>query len=283
MSRSNALHRALHRVGLVVVAGALLGCASAGRAVADIHQALAEYYQYRFHSGLPGNCYGVSADGQVGPDGATQMAIPVAYTPSRGNFAISANVGMSDRGLRGLRLRSHGSGVNGTLNLGAGMGPPGRGFYAAYMMTGKNQHSLPGEPAYNLQWQLSSGADGKPAIAIGALDICNQRPATLARPLAGDARSVYAVATMPCADDTGRPVYITAGLGTGRFRGLFAGLSCHLDERTCVFAEYDSLGVNVGASYGIYGADKRDNAVLFLGIADAGFCSYGLTYTHRGR
>ena len=64
---------------------------------------LREYYEFRFHSGLPRNNSGVTPEGRVGAAGAAQLAMPVAYTPCKGNYVVSANVGMT---VQLLRLRS---------------------------------------------------------------------------------------------------------------------------------------------------------------------------------
>lgn len=230
-----------------------------------------EYYEYRFSSGLPGNNAAVAPGGHVGIRGAAQMTIPVAYTPSKGTIAIDANNGMA-RG--GLTLDWHGPKSNGTLNPSFGFLEPGRGLYAAYMLTSDR-----GEPAYNLQHQLRPEDDQGPAVAVGVLDLVNQRASTLERPLAGDARSFYVVATREL--ETGqRPLFATLGYGTDRFGdGPFAGLCYQVSDRFSVSAEYDGLGANACFNYALRDADRKDNFILFGGIADMDQLSYGLTYT----
>ncbi|MFP3903402.1 MAG: hypothetical protein ACLFWB_04070 [Armatimonadota bacterium] len=230
-----------------------------------------DYYEYRFSSGLPGNNAAVAPGGHVGIRGAAQMAIPVAYTPSKGTIAIDANNGMA-RG--GLTLDWHGPRSNGTLNLSFGLLEPGRGLYAAYMCT-----SDKGEPAYNLQYQLRPEDDQGPAVAVGVLDLVNQRASTLERPFAGDARSFYVVATREF--ETGqRPLFATFGYGTDRFDdGPFAGLCYQVSDRFSVSAEYDGLGTNACFNYSLKDADSKDNFILFGGIADMDQLAYGLTYT----
>lgn len=231
---------------------------------------LYEYYQFRFSSGLPGNNWTISPDGQVGAAGPSQMAIPVAYTPSRGNFVLSANVGMS-RG--GLHLRWKGRDANGTFVPAFGIGRPGRGFYATYMLTGHK-----GEPAYNGQWQFMPEGENWPALAIGGIDVRDQRASTQYRPFDGDAQSFYLVGTKQVKTEK-FPTYATVGVGTGRFQGIFAGLSTRIDDRFTLAAEYDTLGVNANMTYSLKDPDSRDNYTLMFGVADLRYMSYGLTYT----
>ncbi len=239
---------------------------------------LREYYEFRFHSGLPGNNSGVTPDGRVGAAGAVQLAMPVAYTPCKGNYVVSANVGMVDDG---LAFDYRGDDVNGNLNFGAGLLQPGRGLYVSYMPTSEDW-----EPVYNLQWQLHEEDDKWPAVAIGGMDLTNQRAASLARPLAGDARSYYVVGTKQLGSAE-HPLYVSAGVGTDRFDGLFGGACYRFDDRLAFSAEYDSLGVNACVTYGLkHQADwlppkykSTSNVVLFFGIADMSKLTYGLTYT----
>ncbi len=229
-----------------------------------------EYKEFRYHSGLPGNNSGVTADGKVGAVGAVQMCVPVAYTPSKNTYVIDANVGMQKSG---LTLAYRGTEANGTLNFGLGFGRPGRGLYFSYMVT-----AYQWEPVYNVQWQVRPKDDAGPAIAIGGIDLTNQRASSSKRPFVGDARSYYVVATEQFGSEE-HPIYATLGLGTGRFKGAFGGLCYRLDEKLALSAEYDSLGVNGCVTYGLKEPTSDSNLVLFFGIADLDKLSYGLTYT----
>ncbi len=243
-----------------------------------------EYMEFRFHAGLPGNQSGVTPAGRIGAAGAVQMAIPVAYTPAKYGFVIDANTGMSGRS---LTLEYHDDEVNGSLSFGLGLLEPGRGLYVSYMAT-----SISNEPVWALQHQLYGrpaeyAPDGKGdtlGIAIGGIDLNNQRASSSSAPRDGDARSFYVVATdqLAAGSDT---LYGTLGVGTGRYEGLFGGLCYRPDDRFAVFAEYDSLGVNCGMTYALKDADSRDNFILFLGAAEADtrYTSYGVSYTFVGR
>ncbi len=229
-----------------------------------------EYIEFRYHSGVPGNQSGVTIDGKVGADGAVQMAIPLAFTPCSGNYTIDANVGC-DGG--GMKFDYKGPDVNGTLNFGLGFGNPGHGVCVGYMGTSDEW-----EPVYNLQWQIRPYDEYGPAVAIGGIDLTNQRAASAKTPFAGDARSYYVVVTDQVASDE-KPIYMTLGAGSGRFEGAFGGLCYRVNRRLAVAAEYDTLGINGGISYGFSRPEKNDNLVFFVGIADLRQMTYGLTYT----
>ena len=239
---------------------------------------LGDYYEFRFHSGLPGNNSGVTPEGSVGAMGAVQMAVPVAYTPTKGNYVVSANVGMTGSG---FALDYHDKDVNGNLNFGIGFLQPGRGLYFSYMATSEDW-----EPVYNLQWQVRAEDEDWPAIAIGGMDLTNQRAASQTRPRAGDARSYYLVGTKQLGSEE-HPIYLTAGFGTDRFDGLFGGACYRFDDRLALAAEYDTLGVNACVTYGLMSQPeyipprfrRTTNVVFFFGIADMSKLTYGLTYT----
>ncbi len=271
------MHDRLSRRLLVWGPAAMLVAMALSTASADPKT---EYMQFRFHAGVPGNQSGVTPMGQVGAAGAVQMAIPVAYTPSKNNYVIDANTGMQGQG---FQFAYHDKEANGSLNFGLGLLEPGHGLYVSYMAT-----SIDWEPAWAIQYQIvgnpsedeASGKGNTLGVAIGGIDLNNMRAASVQAPFAGDARSYYIVATERFGSSD-EPLYATLGLGTGRYSGLFGGLSYRPTDRLAVFAEYDSLGINGGVTYALKSAQSRDNWILFLGIADAKthFMSYGLSYT----
>ena len=264
--------------GLKYLLAALLVVAAISAVSVVSADRLREYYEFRFHSGLPGNNSGVTPEGRVGAAGAAQLAMPVAYTPCKGNYVVSANVGMTGGG---IAFDYHDADVNGNLNFGAGLLQPGHGLYLSYMVTSEDW-----EPVYNLQWQVRAEDDDWPALAIGGIDLTNQRAASLDKPLAGDARSYYLVGTKQFGSPE-HPLYLTAGLGTARFEGLFGGACYRFNDKLAFSAEYDTLGVNACVTYGLRAQRQEmhpifrrtSNVVLFFGIADMSKLTYGLTYT----
>jgi hypothetical protein len=263
MHRTTQSH-GIQIVCVLVIIGLLF---TATMAVADFR----EYPEYRFSSGLPGNNAAVGPGGTVGIEGAAQMTIPVAYTPSEGTLALDANVGMQNEG---ITLAYKGEEANGTFNFAFGFLEPGHGLYAAYMCTSED-----GEPAINFQYQLRPEDDKGPALAVGVLDSVNQRTSDRKKPFQGDARSFYLVATKQL--DTGdRPLFGTLGYGSDRFGdGPFAGLCYRATDRLSLSAEYDGLGANACFNYALKEPGSEENFILFGGSADMDRWSYGITYT----
>lgn len=230
------------------------------------------YHQFRFHSGLPGNNSGVTPDGRVGADGAVQMAVPVAYTPSKGNYVLDLNLGMVKGG---ITIGYDEDDQNGSLNLGLGFLRPGHGLYFSHMAL-----SADNEPSYQFQWQIMDENEKTPAVAIGGLDLNNQREVSQYIPILDGGRSFYVVATKHVELEGDDDLYLSLGLGTERYKGLFGGACYRFNDRLALSAEYDSLGYNSCATYGLKGPEATDNYIFFLGVADMSRAAYGLSYTH---
>jgi hypothetical protein len=230
---------------------------------------------FRFISGLPGGGYGVTPEGAPGFNGATQISIPVAYTPSGCSFIAAAHVGqLTDD----FQLDLYGDDVNGNLTLALGLGKAGKGWYLADMET-----SSAWESAYNIQKQLQAASGKRPAVAVGLLDLLDQREFSSSQGDAG-ARSFYVVGTKEI-DWSDRPTYLTAGIGTGRFHNRpFGGLSHRLCERATGMVEYDGYSGNIGATVSLlaHPAEREHNLTLLVGYVDitdrAQFLS-GVAYT----
>jgi hypothetical protein len=230
---------------------------------------------FRFISGLPGGGYGVTPEGAPGFNGATQISIPVAYTPSGCSFIAAAHVGqLTDD----FELDLYGDKVNGNLTLAIGLGDPGKGWYLADMET-----SSAWESSYNIQKQVQASTDKRPGIAVGLLDILDQREFS-ANQGDGGARSLYVVGTKEVGRSD-RPTYVTLGVGTGRFHNRpFGGVSHRLCERAAGMVEYDGYSGNIGASVSLLPdpAERDHNLTLLVGYVDvtdrAQFLG-GVTYT----
>lgn len=233
---------------------------------------LEDYPQFRFHSGLPGNNSGVMPDGRVGADGAVQMSIPVAYTPCEGNYVLDLNLGMINGG---FTIGYDQDDQNGTLNLGIGFLRPGHGLYASHMAVSEDN-----EPSYQLQWQVLDEDEKTPAIAIGGLDLNNQREVSQYKKFDGGGRSGYVVATKHVDLEGDDDLYLTLGLGSGRYKGHFGGACYRFNDQLALSLEYDTLGYNSCVTYGLKGPEATDNYVMFLGVGDMSRAAYGLTYTH---
>jgi len=247
---------------------------------------LTDYPQFRPVSGLPGNGYGVTADGQVGWDGAMSQCIPLGYTPSNGSAAVSYFSGSRSGG---LELGFSGKDVDGTLALTVGFGPKGHGVAITADFV-DNEFDI----AMHAQGQLLKETKSRPAVSIGVLDWANRREAELGHHAARGARSVFVAATKQF-DAGGRPLHVTLGVGTNRFGdGPFVGACYDVRDRVKVLAEYDGLGFNAAAAAQLLpqkrspGIDKQDRPAradalnLFLGVADLEYPVVGLTYARKG-
>lgn len=85
------------------------------------------------------------------------------------------------------------------------------------------------------QYRLWRQEGGRPALAIGAQDMQFGDDA----PKVG--RAEYVVASHQFDD-----LRLHLGVGTGRYRGLFAGIEARLSDHTKLIAEYDTNDVNLG-------------------------------------
>lgn len=262
------------RTATAAYAVALL-CASMLLATAANAQHFRRFPDFRFISGLPGGGYGVTPEGAPGFNGATQISIPVAYTPSGRSYIVGAHVGQLTED---FQLDFRGDDVNGNVTFAVGLGSPGKSWYLADMET-----SDAWESSYNVQKQLVGERGKTPAVAVGIIDLLSVREDGPGQTDAG-ARSAFVVATK----DIGRanhPTYLTGGFGTGRFHNrLFGGLSHRLDERVSTMIEYDGYSTNVGATFSLlaHPAKQRCGLTLLLGYVDitdrTQFLS-GVTYT----
>jgi len=245
-----------------------------------------DYPQFRYTSGLPGNWYAVTADGQVGWDGAMSQCIPLGYTPSNGSVAVSY---VSGSRTGGLQVGFSGKDVDGTLPITVGFGPKGHGVAITADFV-DNEWDIAG----HAQVQVLKETRSRPAVSVGVLDWANRREAVLSQFAQRGARSVYVAATKEF-EAGSRPLHVTLGVGTNRFGdGPFVGACYDVHSRVKVLAEYDGLGVNAGAAAQLLpekrsaGLDKedqpaRDDALnLFLGVADLEYPVVGLSYARRG-
>jgi len=235
-------------------------------------QEFLSYPQFRYTGGLPGNGFGVTADGTAGFKGAMSQCIPLGYTPGHGSYAFALNDGT---------IKGHDG-----ICIGTGEGANGN-FFAAYGFNiGKHAicpsyDAVDGDlnPAYNLQVQVANETKTRPGISVGVLDIMNWRESTRGVP-PGDAgaRSFYAAATKRFGADK-HPVYATVGVGSNRFRGGFGGLSYDVTRRVKVLAEYDAFAFNAGVAADLTGG-KRNSVVLFMGAASLNRPVVGLSVAH---
>jgi hypothetical protein len=235
---------------------------------------LRDWYEFRHASALPGMLFGVTPQGQVGFGGAFQQNIPVAYTPTLGNFVVGGNTGSNNHN---PQFGLSGTNVNGTLFAGAGALQSPHGLWVSWMATGNTW-----EGCWNAQWQVlgPTGPESfKPAVAVGVQDLFDERNGPLTEH--HSARSFYAVMTGSLPQATWRPIYWTVGIGDGRFKNGIAGLNVPIDDHFKLIGEWDSFNVNAGVAWGLNGAqnEKSMDVIGYAGETDLQYPVLGLTLT----
>lgn len=228
------------RVAVIVAATVLL---VGGAALATDWS---EYAEFRHVSGLPGNGFGVNQDGSVGFGGAFHMNVPCAYTPAGGSFTTGYYCGSYDSN---VRLQFGGDESDGMGHIGIGLGSPGRGIYVAEIFVEKHLEVN----ATNLQWQFYDETANVPALAIGVLDLFDERTRRYGIP--HSARSYYVVGTRKVSESD-HPVYVSLGFGNGRFdKTLFGGISWYPAEWALLGFEYDGYMPRPHAAFELLGRD----------------------------
>jgi len=218
----------------------------------------------------------MTPDGDPGFAGALQQNIPVAYTPSWGHFVLGGHAGrVAGSDLDWLTSEHHRDGT-GTVII--GFGQPGHGLCLAPMVVDKHF-----DKSYNLQLQLLDEQARSPAVAVGVVDLLDQREDLLHHPPGHEgSRSFYVTATKQL-ELWGRDAYATVGLGTQRFgNGPFGGLSLPVSDRLTGVVEYDGLGVNLGlaASLRSRPAEHESGWVLYGGLSALREPVLGVTWAH---
>jgi hypothetical protein len=260
--------------GLIVTALVLALAATAAFSGSTPGGKWNEFPQFRHVSALPGNAFGVTADGLLGFDGALQQNIPVAYTPSWGQYIAGYWSGSNSSS---IEIGTSGGNVNGTGLVGIGLGKPETPVYLGVMFVDTTWRS-----AYNIQVQLQNEKEHGIAVALGVNDIESQQQAVGG--VGHGARSIYVTATKKTGSAE-KPVYLTLGAGGGRFdSGPFGGVSWSFADRFTACLEHDGLNTNAGLAFGLKGrqaADKKWDGVAYLGWAGLERPVIGAAFTYR--
>lgn len=194
------------------------------------------YPQYRNLSGLAGGGFGVDAEGYPSLVGPTAYSTPIAYVPGHDQIRI-LGAKMSFTSLPDVRINhSNGSGV---FLYGHTFGRLNVAFSDLIKSSQWDQ-------ALNLQIGWIPSSPIAPAFSVGVQDIFGHGGAA-GEGVPGDAastRSVFAVATW-CVPWR-HPLYVSAGIGSCRFRQGFASASMPLSRGLRGWIEYDGFGFNEG-------------------------------------
>jgi hypothetical protein len=258
----------------LLVIAVLLAALALGLVTGALANNPKEYYSFRVSSALPGMLFGVTPEGDAGFAGAFQQNIPVAFTPGNQSWVLGGNSGSNSSA---IELGLSGAKVNGTGFIGKGWGGPGQRLYVSWEATSDKI-----EEAWNLQYQFLNATERRPALALGAQDIFNERERYIGQ-ARHNARSLYLTATGALSQATWRPIYWTAGWGNGRFRRGFVGLSAPVSDHWRLVGEYDSFNANAGLAWGMNGlqTDRRWDLMGYFGYTDLKRPVLGLSATFR--
>ncbi len=242
------------RIFTPVIALALLLPSGASFAIDDPTAGPEHFPQFRNLSALAGSVFGADARGFSSLSGPTALSTPVAHVLGHNQFRIAGGA-MSFTSSPELGE----SKSNGTFYLmyGATLGRFNIAISPMFLSGGLDR-------AWNLQAQLIPDDKSHVAFSIGVQDIDGTGgsagegfPAEDGR----SSRSFFGVATYRV-DTSKSPVYVSAGVGTRRFRAAFASLSHQIAQPVRIYAEYDGFGINDGVLFSWKsGAAKRSPEV----------------------
>ncbi|HLO98601.1 MAG TPA: hypothetical protein VK171_08395 [Fimbriimonas sp.] len=252
-----------------------------GLALADGTELLGpnRFPQFRDMSGLTGSGFAVDANGFVTTRGAISLSTPIGYTLASGKWAV------------GFASRSHNSKFafinsdNATANKSDGTGQIMRGWKVGNgnMALSSMWLSTELDSVQHIQWSPYITNDQAWGWSVGIHNWTQRGHAAGDSNPAADAKnslSVFFATTKMVGEDN----YLTLGVGTTRYKGLF-GSYCHqLTDRSKFFIENDTFNFNYGLSYGIpmkYKSFDGADAHLFLtaGFVRGKLATWTFNYT----
>jgi len=199
-----------------------------------------QYPQFRVLSGLPGGGFGVYPDGSCGIGGALAYSTPIGYGLQPGTLVAVASVTSPNRSLRWFDTGGTGAPEtsNGTAAAlwGASLGRLGT------CTVGLTVLSSDWDSVFHLQWRAPM-RDPRLGLSIGVQDLVGDG-GSAGTGLISDgtsSRSLYAVGTYALE----RGVYVSAGLGTARFRHGFASVSAPIALWLRAAVEFEGAHWNV--------------------------------------
>jgi hypothetical protein len=214
---------------------------------------------FRHTSGLPGNGFGVNERAQVGFEGAFHMNVPCAYTPAAGNVWAAYYSASRDSQ---IRFGSGGADTDSTGAIFVGLGKPGHGLCVSEVFV-ESDLSV---NCTNLQWQIHDETPDVPAIAIGVLDVGDQRQSAFG--FRHGARSFYATATRRVTDSS-RPVYVSLGFGNHRFQNRpFGAINWQPSKAVNLGVEYDCFVARPFAHFKLFESDE------WMGVAGLAWSNF---------
>lgn len=230
-----------HILGLLCLCICLLPLpmqAQGQRPVMDPFLGKNQYPQFRNLSGLAGGGFGTDEQGHRSLTGPTAFSTPTAYVLGHDSFFF-ANGGMSYRGAFAVDENR----VNGTL-----VGMYGHTFGQFNIAFTDFIKSYAFDQVYNLQVGLIPVHKNRLGVSIGVQD-GEGRGGSAGAGLPADrnsSQSIFGVFTYPVDVRSGRPLYVSAGLGTHRFGNGFGSASYWIGGPLRAYLEYDGFGFNQG-------------------------------------
>jgi hypothetical protein len=231
--------------------------------------------QFRNLSGLPGGGYPVNPDGRISLAGHVTLSTPIAYSIKRGYYAgVLGNMSSSERPAW-LNSSNGERDANGTFVDNIGIDSP-----FGSMTVGGMRLSRDGDGVIivhvesNLSIPKIDRAIGRTRFGYGMQDVLSQGGSSGEdhdRQFGGGkSNSPYVVATT----ELGRGAYASLGIGTTRFRTIFANVSAPISKNLRGYGEFDGYGVNAGVAF-------RVNPHLYgtAALVNGRYAFWGLTFT----
>ncbi len=226
-----------------------------------------QFPQFRTLSGLVAGGYGLNMNGTPDFKGAMSLSTPVGQSLGPGRFAFGLANTSSDSRPRFFD-NGHDARSNGTAEGMMGVGTP-----IGNLTIGGMVLSTKGDSVLNLHFQPRLGMS-QFALGFGVQDTFSTGGSSgesIDIPQGGGlSRSLYVVVTTQFADSG----YISAGIGTRRFKRGFGNISYNILSPVKALAEYDGFNWNVGLGFdlGHFGIgsiggdpDRKVNAQAYLG------------------
>jgi hypothetical protein len=233
-----------------------------------------QFPQFRTVSGLPGGGFAVRPDGSIAFDGAAALSTPIAYSLRGGRFAAGLANASNDGTFRWLMEEPGRVQTNGAAFLMAGSSGHMGDLTIANMIL-----SRLGDNVINLHWTPPEQR-GRIRFGVGVQDVFNDGGSSGEeidlREGGGLSTSWYGVATM----DLGDSLYVSAGIGSMRFRTAFANASKNVHPRVKLLAEYDGFNWNAGAAGDLGGFDAFGREVrltTYLGSVRGRYATWAVT------
>lgn len=203
-----------------------------------------QYPQYRNVSGLGGGGYGLDSKGYGSLEGPTAFSTPLAYTLGHDQFRFAVQEMSFDSGFRAGFGQVNGSGL---VAYGHTFGNVNVAFSDLFLSRHLDQ-------GLNLQVQFIPTNRSRWSSSVGVQDVVGHG-GNSGENVPGNTtstRSAFAAFTYR-ADTRRRPVFLTVGMGTERFRQGFSSVSYQLYGPIRTWIEYDGYGFNEGLLFSVRG------------------------------